>query len=160
MQLGLVLRGVFCQRLVKRADGQGRCAAIEIMINSPHIKEVIENGATRDLEKAIQEGAHYKMQTFNMSLYNLFKAGAISEEEALACSSAPEDLMLMMRGIQRGTTADEMAATGFAAPAKGATTTKGAPGMATKIGVNITQSAPTKGGMPDKKKPPGRGFNF
>ncbi|MCW8133327.1 MAG: type IV pilus twitching motility protein PilT, partial [Planctomycetota bacterium] len=92
LKLALVLRGVLSQRLLKRADGQGRVAAIEILINTPHIRELIEGGSTRDLEKAISEGSHYKMQTFNQALHTLFKAGQITEEEALSNSSAPEDL--------------------------------------------------------------------
>ena len=117
MQLALVLRGIVSQRLVKRADGQGRVAAMEILLNTSHIRELIEKGVTRDLEKAMLEGAHYKMQTFNQSLYALWSKGLINEEEALAASSAPEDLLLMMRGIKRGTASDEFA--GGAAPAAG-----------------------------------------
>lgn len=95
-RLGRSLLAVFAQRLAKRADGYGRCAAIEIAINSPAIRELIEAGNLKDLEKGMQEGAHYKMQTFNMALYRLFKAGAIRKDEALASSSAPEDLRMML----------------------------------------------------------------
>ncbi|HLX64364.1 MAG TPA: PilT/PilU family type 4a pilus ATPase [Planctomycetota bacterium] len=107
LQLGLLLRGVISQRLIKRADGQGRVAAIEIMLNTSYIRQLIEEGATRDLEKAIQEGSHYHMQTFNQALYNLWMKGLITEEEARMNSTAPDDLMLLMRGIKRGTSADE-----------------------------------------------------
>jgi len=111
MQLALVLRGVICQRLVKRADGQGRIAAIEIMLNTSYIKQLIEEGSTRDLEKAIMEGSHHKMQTFNQALYALWGKGVITEEQALASSSTPEDLQLMFRGIKRGTLRRRSAAT-------------------------------------------------
>jgi len=110
MQLALTLRGVISQRLVKRADGQGRVAAMEIMLNTSHIRELIEKGVTRDLERAMLEGAHYKMQTFNQALYVLWSKGIINDAEAMAASSAPEDLQLMMRGIKRGTSSEEFAA--------------------------------------------------
>ena len=149
MQLGLVLRGVISQRLVKRADGQGRIAAIEIMLNTSYIKQLIEEGETRDLEKAIKEGAHYQMQTFNQALYALFSKGLINETEALASSSNPEDLQLMFRGIRTGTNSNEamQAASGgmTVAPGKG----------------NVSASKPAEkpGSAADKKKP-SRGFDF
>ena len=152
MQLALVLRGVVCQRLVKRADGQGRIAALEIMLNSSYIKQLIEEGSTRDLEKAIMEGAHHKMQTFNQALYAHWGKGVITEEQALAASSTPEDLQLMFRGIKRGTSADEVLQQ--APPAKTGsvlTTMTRAPG---------TMGGQGGGGGADKKKPPSRGFDF
>ncbi len=146
MQLALVLRGVLCQRLVKRSDGQGRVAALEIMINTPHVKQIIEEGATRDLEKAINEGGHYNMQTFNAALFNHYKQGMITEEEAMISSSNPEDLTLMMRGIKRGSAADELTGE-FARPGKPSSSATG-----------TTGTHPVPGAKP--KKIPGRGFDF
>ncbi len=155
MQLALVLRGVISQRLVKRADGQGRIAAIEIMLNTSYIKQLIEEGSTRDLEKAIMEGAHHKMQTFNQALYALWGKGVITEEQAMASSSSPEDLQLMFRGIKRGTSADEVLQHQQAAtPAKGGnvlSTMTRAPGGAGAGGA---------GGAGAEKKKPSRGFDF
>mgnify|MGYP000997877209 CR=1 FL=1 len=109
MQLALVLRAVVCQRLVKRADGRGRVAAQEILINTPHIKQIIEDGATSDLEKALVEGQHHRMQNFNMALYALYRQNLITEDTALENSSQPEDLKLMIRGVSRGTGSDQLA---------------------------------------------------
>jgi twitching motility protein PilT len=160
MQLALVLRGVISQRLVKRADGQGRMAAIEIMINTGYIKQLIEEGSTRDLEKAITDGAHHKMQTFNMALYSLWSKGYISEGEALIASSTPEDLQLLMRGIRRGTSADETTNPSVQAPSTGSK------------GVNLTGSfkpastpglgggLPGNSGATGAQKKPSRGFEF
>ena len=143
MQLGLVLRGVISQRLVKRADGQGRVAAIEIMLNTSYIKQLIEEGSTRDLEKAIMEGHHHKMQTFNQALYELWSKGTVTENEAMASSSTPEDLQLMFRGIKRGTSADEvMQPTSTAKPV-----------------ASRSPAAPAAAAPVDKKKP-SRGFDF
>jgi twitching motility protein PilT len=149
MQLALVLRGVVCQRLVKRADGQGRIAALEIMLNSSYIKQLIEEGSTRDLEKAITEGAHHKMQTFNQALYAHWTKGVITEEQALASSSTPEDLQLMFRGIKRGTSADEVLQ-------------QTPPAKTGSVLSTMTRAPGAAGGQAggDKKKPPSRGFDF
>jgi len=169
LKLALVLRGVLSQRLLKRADGQGRVAAIEIMINTPHIRELIETGSTRDLEKAILEGGHYRMQTFNQALHAHFKAGSINEEEALSNSSAPEDLLLMIRGIRRGTSADEFATAAATTPApKGGAKLGGGAGTSNRPGSTSsgTKTGGTSGGgaadsgTSGPKKPPGRGFEF
>jgi len=159
MQLALVLRGVISQRLVKRADGQGRVAAIEIMLNTSYIKQLIEEGSTRDLEKAIMEGAHHKMATFNQALYALWSKGVITEDEAKASSSSPDDLQLMMRGIRRGTSADEVlnqGATGATGAFKPTQTLTGRAG-GTPGGLIGGAGPPAAGG--DKKKP-SRGFEF
>jgi len=158
MQLALVLRGVVSQRLVKRADGQGRIAAIEIMLNTGYIKQLIEEGSTRDLEKAIMEGAHHKMQTFNQALYALWSKGLVNEQEALASSSTPEDLMLMFKGIRRGTSADEVMNQGQGGGGAKPASPSGPAG-------GRTPPKPAPGGLsgmpkPPEKKPPNRGFEF
>ncbi|HEY3322111.1 MAG TPA: type IV pilus twitching motility protein PilT [Planctomycetota bacterium] len=156
MQLALVLRGVVSQRLVKRADGQGRVAAIEIMINTSYIKQLIEEGSTRDLEKAMLEGSHHKMTTFNQALYTLWSKGIINEAEALAGSSTPEDLTLMMKGIRRGTAADDL---GQAPPQVGPAGGKARPGgPAGGSGPRPSAPPPPAGGAGPKK--PSRGFDF
>jgi len=104
-QLALLLRGVISQRLLRRADGLGLTPAMEILINTAHVTELIEQGATRDIEKAIAEGRHYQMQTFNQSLLDMVKDGLVTEEEALANSTSPEELKLGFRGITKGSAA-------------------------------------------------------
>ncbi len=105
MQMALLLRGVVSQRLLRRADGMGLVPAMEILVNTAHITEIIEKGATRELEKAIAEGRHYQMQTFNQSLLDLVKGGMVTEDEALASSPAPEELRLGLRGVTKGSAA-------------------------------------------------------
>ncbi len=159
LQLGLLLRGVVCQRLVKRADGQGRVAAVEIMLNTSYVRQLIEEGATRDIEKAIAEGGHYHMQTFNQALYNLWMKGLISEEEARINSTAPDDLMLLMRGIKRGTSTDET----------NNPTSLGTAPQNRNMFSTLTGKLPSPGAAPpqmptqvggDGKKKVGRGFDF
>jgi twitching motility protein PilT len=107
-QLALTLRAVICQRLLKRADGTGLVATIEILINSPNVKQLLLDGATRDLDKVMDNDTYYHMQSFNKSLLQLVKQGLVSEEEALLTSSSPDDLKLGLRGIVRRSAADEM----------------------------------------------------
>ena len=108
MQIALMLRGVVSQRLLKRADGTGRVAAVEILINSPNVKQIIEEGNTRDIEKAMATaGSYYQMKTFNQSLLDLVKSGLVTEDEALGASSTPDDLRLGLRGVSKGSSSGE-----------------------------------------------------
>ena len=102
-QLGLSLQAVISQRLVRRADGSGRVAAMEIMINSPQIRELILEGKTQAIEKAMAaSGDYYRMQTFNQSLAKLTLDKVITEAEAMAASTSPNDLKLLLKGFSGG----------------------------------------------------------
>ena len=102
IQLSALLRGIVCQRLVKRADGSGRVAALEILVMSGTIQQLVAEGKLATIPKAMEEGEFYKMQTFNQALYNLAKEGTITEETALASTSQPDGLRLMFKGVVRG----------------------------------------------------------
>ncbi len=103
MQLSLGLQAILCQRLVKRADGQGRAAAIEILIATPLIRKLLLEGATGKLPPAVQASQSEGMQTFNQALVKLIQEGTVSEEEALSTSSKPDELKLNLKGIYSGT---------------------------------------------------------
>jgi twitching motility protein PilT len=101
--LALTLQAVISQRLVRRADGNGRVAAVEIMINSPNIRELIAEGKTTQIEKVIASSSEfYKMQTFNQALARLVQSKTVTEEEACSASANPNDLKLMLKGITGG----------------------------------------------------------
>ena len=101
--LALSLQAVVSQRLLRRADGKGRVAAVEVMINSPNIRELIAEGKTTQIEKVIaQSGDYYKMQTFNQALARLIQAKTITEEEGMGASTSPSDLRLILKGISGG----------------------------------------------------------
>lgn len=101
--LSLTLLAVLSQRLIMRADGQGRVAALEIMVNSPNVSQLLEKGATHQLDEAIAKGSRYwHMQTFNQALTQLVKDGAITPEMALENSTNPGDLRLALRGVGIG----------------------------------------------------------
>ncbi len=102
-QLALSLQAVISQRLVRRADNSGRIAAMEIMINSPQIRELILDGKTQAIEKAMSaSGDYYRMQTFNQALAKLTLDKAITEAEAMASSTSPNDLKLLLKGFSSG----------------------------------------------------------
>jgi twitching motility protein PilT len=107
-QLALALQAVVSQRLVRRADGSGRVASMEIMINSPQIRELIQEGKTTSIEKAMAtSGDYYRMQTFNQSLAKLTLDRTITEAEATATSTSPNDLKLLLKGVSSGRVGSE-----------------------------------------------------
>lgn len=103
LQLSLVLEGVLSQRLLTRRAAAGRVPAIEILLGTPTVKEILLEGRTRDLPKVLDEGhQHYGSQTFNQSLRRLVQDGLIEYDEALGAADNPDELMLAMRGIGKG----------------------------------------------------------
>src|SRR5580700_7948736 len=101
MQLAAVLRAIVSQRLVKRCDGEGRVPAVEVMINTAYIREsILVPEKTRAIRDAIAAGtSQYGMQTFNQSLWDLFRAGLVNYETALENASNADDFKLRMQGI-------------------------------------------------------------
>jgi len=98
MQLAKCLLSVVSQRLVRRADGQGRVAVQEIMINTPTVQKLIEDDKIGGLAKAIEDSAtFYKMQSFNQALLQHIKAKTVSAEEALAASRNANDLRIQLQ---------------------------------------------------------------
>jgi len=102
LQLAGILKGVISQRLVPRADGQGRVPAVEVMVATQTIKEsIIDPEKTRRIHDVIAAGtSQYGMQTFDQSLAALCREKLISQEEALRWCSNPDDFALKMSGVQ------------------------------------------------------------
>jgi len=97
-QLAQILKGVISMKLVERADGQGRVAALEIMRASPKINRMIEDGETSGLLEEVESSVgYYRMQSMNQSLLALLVHGTITYAEAMRQSSDPEDLSLKLR---------------------------------------------------------------
>ncbi|MFA5794564.1 MAG: PilT/PilU family type 4a pilus ATPase [Candidatus Brocadiia bacterium] len=102
-QMSLLLMGCISQRLLPRLDGQGVVPAVELMLTTPTVKELLSEGKTRELYKAIYDGSkYYGTQTFNQSLRSLYQEGLISLESALAAADNPDELKLEIRGIVKG----------------------------------------------------------
>jgi twitching motility protein PilT len=102
LQLGAVLKAVISLRLMPRADGLGRVPAAEVLIRTNYVRECIENKEkTKYIKDAIQQGtSQYGMQTFDQSLYGLYKSGLITLEEALKRATNPNEFKLRIQGIQ------------------------------------------------------------
>src|SRR5262245_20716544 len=101
LQLGSVLKAVISQRLVPKADGKGRVPAIEVLLATGRVKELIEDkDRTKEIPDAISQGhTTYGMQTFDQSLMSLLKSSLITYEEALRQATNPDDFALRVSGI-------------------------------------------------------------
>jgi twitching motility protein PilT len=100
-QLSLVLEGIVCQALLPRADGQGRVVALEIMIPTPAIRNLIRDDKVHQIYSAMQTGQEkLGMQTMNQSLATLYQHRLVTLETALGASSLKDELEQM---ITRGT---------------------------------------------------------
>jgi twitching motility protein PilT len=97
-QLAGCLRGVICQRMVPTVDGK-MTPAMEIMLNSPLVKKLIEENRLDKLSAAIETGTDDGMISFNQSLFNLVKAGRVTEKEAMSKASNPQALEMNFKGI-------------------------------------------------------------
>ena len=102
IQLSQVLKAVMSMRLVPRADGVGRVPAVEVMISTPYIRDCIENKEkTKFIREQIALGtSQYGMQTFDQSLYQLYKNGLITLDDALRRASNPDEFKLKIQGVQ------------------------------------------------------------
>ncbi len=102
LQLAQVLKAVISMRLVPKADGKGRVPAVEVMRVTPYIRTLIEDKEkTKLIHDAIERGtSQYGMQTFDQSLYFLYKQGLITLEEAMRRASNPDEFKLKIQGIQ------------------------------------------------------------
>jgi twitching motility protein PilT len=83
IQLAAVLKGIMCQQLIPKVSGEGRVAAVEIMIATAAIKNMIREGKTNQIESSMQTGSKYGMKTMDMSLAELYRKGCISYESAM-----------------------------------------------------------------------------
>jgi twitching motility protein PilT len=117
LQLAATLRAVISQRLVRRADAEGRVPAVEVMVTTAYIRECLMTPEkTRSIREAISSGtSQYGMQTFDQSLYDLYQQGLISYETALENASNPDDFKLRVQGISSTGDAarEEMHSTGY-----------------------------------------------
>jgi twitching motility protein PilT len=94
------LRGIICQRLVPRADGEGRCVAMEICVGTGRIADAISDpDKTSTLNALIGDGAYYGMQTFDQHLVQLIRDGVVTLEAAMLASTSPHDLTVELRRL-------------------------------------------------------------
>jgi twitching motility protein PilT len=96
VQLSTVLQGVISQQLLVRKDIPGRAVAVEVMVATPAIRNLIREGKTYQINSQIQTGMKFGMQTMDGSIANLYKKGMISQEEALTHANDQDNLMRYM----------------------------------------------------------------
>lgn len=99
LQLSLTLQGVVVQQLLPRLDGSGRVAALEILVLTPAVRNLIRESKTQQLGMVLQTGAKAGMQTMETSLRDLVRLGTVAYEEALARASDPEALNRLLGRI-------------------------------------------------------------
>ncbi len=97
MDLSLNLKAVVSQRLIPRKDGKGRVAAVEIMINSPLIADLILKGEVHGIKELMAKSEEVGMQTFDQALFGLYEAGHIGYDEAMLNADSQNDLRLRIK---------------------------------------------------------------
>ncbi len=102
MDLSLNLKAIVSQRLIPTADGQGRRAAIEILINTPLMADLILKGEVHEMKNLMKKSGEQGMKTFDQALYELFRDGVITEEEALRNADSPNEVRLMIKLAEQG----------------------------------------------------------
>jgi len=95
--LALNLRGIIAQQLIPTKDGNGRVAAIEILLNSPYISELIKKGEVGDIKEVMEKSNELGMKTFDQALFELYERGLINYADALHHADSPNDLRLMIK---------------------------------------------------------------
>ncbi|AAZ28696.1 PilT/PilU family type 4a pilus ATPase [Colwellia psychrerythraea] len=95
--LALNLRGIIAQQLVPTKDGHSRVAAIEVLLNSPYISELIKKGDIGGIKEVMEKSNELGMQTFDQALFNHYQQGMITYADALHHADSPNDLRLMIK---------------------------------------------------------------
>lgn len=107
MDLSLNLKALVCQRLIPRQDGKGRQAAVEILLGSPLVSDLIFKGEVTEIKEVMKKSRNLGMQTFDQALYDLFEHNVISYEDALRNADSVNDLRLQIKlNSQRGKSQD------------------------------------------------------
>jgi len=97
MDLSLNLRALVSQRLVPRREGKGRVAAVEIMLNTPLISDLIFKGEVSEIKELMKRSREQGMQTFDQALFDLYESGKITYEDALRNADSLNDLRLQIK---------------------------------------------------------------
>lgn len=100
-QLSLNLRAIVSQRLIQSTDG-ARAAAIELLLDSPRVKDLISKGNIAELKDTMEKSINYGMQTFDQALFDLYRAGRITFEEAIKNSDSANNLRLRVKLEEEG----------------------------------------------------------
>jgi twitching motility protein PilT len=99
VQLSVTLQGVITQQLLPTADGGGRCAACEVLVPTPAVRNLIREGKVHQIPSMIQTGAAHGMQSMDAALATLVRSGQITHDLAMARASVPEELKRLLGGV-------------------------------------------------------------
>ena len=102
MDLSLNLKAIVAQQLLPTTDGKGRRAAIEVLINTPLIQDLIRKGEVHEIKDVIKKSGNLGMQTFDQALFALYKESVITYEVALSFADSSNDLRLMIKLSDEG----------------------------------------------------------
>ncbi len=97
MELSLNLKAIVAQQLLPTKDGKGRRAAIEVMICTPLIQDMIRKGEVHEIKDVMKKSTNLGMQTFDQALFELYKDGVVNYDTALAHADSANDLRLMIK---------------------------------------------------------------
>ena len=97
MDLSLNLKGIVAQQLVRRSDGQGRRAAVEVLLNTPLASELIKKGEVHHLKDLMKRSTEHGMITFDQALYKLYQEGEISYDDAILHADSANEVRLMIK---------------------------------------------------------------
>jgi len=97
LDLSLHLKGIVAQQLVKNANGNGRSAVVEVLLNTPLVSDQIRKGEVKALKDLMKRSTQHGMQTFDQALFKLYRAGKINYQEALRHADSANDLRLMIK---------------------------------------------------------------
>ncbi len=97
MDLSLNLKGMISQRLIPNKDGSGRAVAIEILLNTPLISDLIFKGEVHEIKEIMAKSRELGMQTFDQALFELYERGAISYEDAIRNADSMNELRLQIK---------------------------------------------------------------
>ncbi len=97
MDLSLNLKGIISQRLIRNEQGEGRAVAVEIMLNTPLVADLIEKGDVTEIKEVMGRSREQGMQTFDQSLFDLYEAGEIGYEDAIRNADSANELRLKVK---------------------------------------------------------------
>ena len=97
LDLSLNLKAVVAQRLIPKKDGTGRCVAVEVLINTPLVSDLIEKGKVSEIKDVMKRSGEHGMQTFDQAVFALYKSGQITYEDALKNADSENEVRLMIK---------------------------------------------------------------
>ena len=137
LQLSLNLRSIVSQRLVRTVEG-GRTAAAEILLDSPRVKDLVHKGEVAELKEAMEKSTNFGMQTFDQSLFDLYKAGKISYEEAIRNADSANNLRLRIKLSEEGGAGFEEKHPGAPAPESAPSNGVKSPTVEPKLNLDVS----------------------